>query len=132
MYLLHAGIHATSWTGRTEAIPLIQESTPKLELQAALMGARLCMFTTDEMSMKLHSTQFWTDSITVLSWVASLGNLKSYCANIFGEIFILCKAEQLKHISGKLFPASKISKRKGTYCAHDDRERSLPLQASRH
>ena len=71
-----SGIHTNFLIGRTKVAPLIQESIPKLELQAALMGARLCKFATDEMRIKPHSTHFWTDSTTVLSWIESPGKLK--------------------------------------------------------
>ena len=74
------------------------------------MGARLCKFATDEMRLKPHSTHFWTDSTTVLSWIASPGKLKAYCANRVGEILTLCKAEQWKHIPGRLNPADSATR----------------------
>ena len=53
-----SGIYATFLIGRTKVTPLNQESIPKLELQAAVLGARLCNFATDEMRLKPHSTHF--------------------------------------------------------------------------
>ena len=105
-----SGIHATFLIGRTKVAPLNQESIPKLELQAALMGARLCKFASDEMRLKPHSTHFWTDSTTVLSWIASPGKLKTYCANRVGEILTLCKADQWKHIPVRLNPADSATR----------------------
>ena len=105
-----SGIHATFLIGRTKVAPLNQESIPKLELQAALMGARLCKFATDETRLKPHSTHFWTDSTTVWSWIASPGKLKTYCANGVGEILTLCKVEQWKHIPGRLNAADSATR----------------------
>ena len=73
------------------------------------MGARLCKFATDEMRIKSHSTHF-TDSTTVLSWIASPGKLKTCCANRVGEILILCKAERWKYIPGRLNPADSATR----------------------
>ena len=50
------------------------------------------------------------DSTTVLSWIASPGKLKTYCANRVGEILTLCKAEQWKHIPGRLNPADSATR----------------------
>ena len=44
-----------------------------------------------------------------MSWIASPGKLKTYCANRLGEILTLCKAEQLKHIPGRLNPADSAT-----------------------
>ena len=83
-----SGIHATFLIGRTKVAPLNQERITKLELQAALMDARLCKFAIDEMRIKPHSTHFWTDSTTVLSWIASPGKLKTYCANSWWNTYL--------------------------------------------
>ena len=62
------------------------------------------------MRIKPHSTHFWTDSTTVLSWIESPGKLKTYCANRVGEILSLCKFEQWKHIPGRLNPADSATR----------------------
>ena len=89
-----SGILATFLIDRTKVAPLNQTSIPKLELQAAHMGARLCKFATDEMPIKSHSTHFWTDIATVLPWIASPGKLKTYCAKRVGEILIADSTQQ--------------------------------------
>ena len=105
-----SGIHTTFLIGRTKVAPLIQESFPKLELQAALMGARLCKLATDGMRIKPTSTHFWTDGTTVLSWIESPGKLKTYCANRVGEILTLCNAEQWPHSIQQTKPNTQSSR----------------------
>ena len=53
---------------------LNQKNIPKLKLQAALMGARLCKFKTEDSRLNFNTLQLWTDSTTVLSWINSPEN----------------------------------------------------------
>lgn len=46
-------------------------STPRLELQAALIASRFSAYIGDAHGRKLDQTFFWTDSLTVLKWLRS-------------------------------------------------------------
>ncbi|XP_053686507.1 uncharacterized protein LOC128736049 [Sabethes cyaneus] len=56
---------------RTKVAPLKQLSIPRLELQAAVLGARLVRTVQESHSYKIQQTFLWTDSRTVLSWIRS-------------------------------------------------------------
>ncbi|CAG7833295.1 unnamed protein product [Allacma fusca] len=54
---------------RTRLAPLKALSIPRLELQAALMGTRLCRTIHSELDLGLRETHIWTDSKTVMLWL---------------------------------------------------------------
>ncbi|XP_055523175.1 uncharacterized protein LOC129717331 [Wyeomyia smithii] len=56
---------------RTKVAPLKQLSVPRLELQAAVLGARLMRTVQENHSFNIQRTYLWTDSQTVLSWIKS-------------------------------------------------------------
>ena len=45
------------------------QSIPRLELIAALMGARLSHYVSKELDLDQSGTRFWTDSLTVMHWL---------------------------------------------------------------
>jgi len=49
--------------------PKRQLSVPRLELCAALIGARLCEFIKNELTLPIRDITLWTDSTTVLHWL---------------------------------------------------------------
>ncbi|XP_036347052.1 uncharacterized protein LOC118756395, partial [Rhagoletis pomonella] len=56
---------------KTRVSPLKPMSIPRLELQAALIGARLAVGIVKSLTIPIASQTFWTDSRTVLSWLRS-------------------------------------------------------------
>ena len=57
-------------TAKSKAAPIKKQSLPRLELLAALLGARLCKFLTKTLQKKLNEIKviMWSDSRIVLSW----------------------------------------------------------------
>ena len=73
---------------KTRVAPIKQLTLPKLELMAALIGARLLSFIHNAM-MDLYATlevYLWSDSQIVLSWLRSNKQLKQFVANRVNSI----------------------------------------------
>uniref|UniRef100_A0A1I8P672 Reverse transcriptase domain-containing protein n=1 Tax=Stomoxys calcitrans TaxID=35570 RepID=A0A1I8P672_STOCA len=58
-------------TAKTRVAPIKITSVPRLELMAALIGARLAKFVLDNHEIGISKKYFWSDSKTVLSWINS-------------------------------------------------------------
>lgn len=56
---------------KTRVAPLKFVSIPRLELQAAVIGARLACTIADSLSITISSKYYWTDSRDVLCWLNS-------------------------------------------------------------
>ncbi|XP_023948869.2 uncharacterized protein LOC112053624 [Bicyclus anynana] len=78
-------------------------SVPRLELQAAVIGARLAETIIKQHRIKPHRKYFWSDSTTVLHWVKnSARNYKMFVAHRLGEIDELTRASEWRYIPTKL------------------------------
>ena len=86
-------------------------STPRLELQAAVLSARLSTVIIKEHDYRIDSTYLWTDSSTVFQWIHC-----AFIANQVGEILDTTEPSQWNHCPGALNPA-------------DDGSRGLPVTA---
>ena len=90
---------------KSRVAPIKHTSIPKLELEAATMGAELASFVVTEMTLNFSSVHFWTDSTATLGWINSDKRQKVFVANRVNKILEHSKAEEWKHIPGKLNPA---------------------------
>lgn len=72
---------------RTRVTPLKPMAIPRLELQAALMGARMASTIKKELEIKITSQIFWTDSFTVICWLRNdARRFKQFVSHRLGEI----------------------------------------------
>ena len=62
---------------------------PKLELQAALLAARLKAEIQQAFTVPVERTFMWTDSTTVLQWLHSIDKKPVFVANRVAEILRL-------------------------------------------
>ena len=60
--------------GKTRVAPTKSLTVPKLELQAALLAARLCAEIHQAFTRPINKTFLWSDSTTVLQWLQSTTN----------------------------------------------------------
>lgn len=96
---------------KTRVAPLKPLSIPKLELQAAVLCARLAVTVKKEHDYKVSSTRLWTDSSSVLGQIR--GRTKrhpAFIANRLSEILDHSEPEQWRHCPGKLNPADDGSR----------------------
>ena len=78
------GTQSTILMSKARAAPLKQHTLPRLELMAAVLGARLYVFIST--SISITDTFFWSDSQIVLSWITSKKTLKPFVSNRINEI----------------------------------------------
>ena len=65
-------LHVAQVMSKCRVAPVKYSSVPRLELMAALIGARLMnTIKKQHKRLKITSTTFWTDSVTVLRWLYS-------------------------------------------------------------
>ncbi|XP_075243751.1 uncharacterized protein LOC142338003 [Convolutriloba macropyga] len=90
---------------KTKVAPIKQLSIPKLELEAAALGAELAGFCESEMTTTISSKHFWTDSAATLGWIKSKQKQKMYIANRLTKIHENSNPDNWRHILGKMNPA---------------------------
>ncbi|XP_052750995.1 uncharacterized protein LOC128200722 [Galleria mellonella] len=85
---------------KSRVSPLRPVSIPRLELQGALLAARLAnIIDSDHKDFKPTTRYFWTDSSTVLQWIRSdPRNYKPYVAHRLGEIDELTKNCEWRYV----------------------------------
>ena len=90
---------------KSKVAPIKQMSIPKLELEAATLGAELAGFCETEMTINVQSKKFCTDSTAVLSWIKSKDRQKMYIANRLNKIAENSNKDDWRHVPGKMNPA---------------------------
>ena len=81
--------------GKARVAPLKQHTITKLELQAAIFGARLAKFIRREQRIYINSTHMWTDSTTALHWIQGSDKRQQiFVAHRIAEILESTQASQ--------------------------------------
>ena len=86
-------------------------SIPKLELQAALLAARIKVLVVDALTIQVQRVYMWTDSTTVLHWLQSTSKQPVFVANRIAEILDLTTIDQWNHVSTNNNPADIATRR---------------------
>ena len=86
-------------------------SVPRLELTAALIGARLVTYVQQQLDVRAEICGCWTDSMVTLHWVRSDSQRWGiFVRNRISEIQRLCPPNLWKHCPGSQNPADLPSK----------------------
>lgn len=96
---------------KSKVAPLKALTIPRLELQAAVLAARLYKSITEEMRLEVEKVVFFTDSMITLQWIKSSARVyKPFVSSRVGEIQTLTDPSSWKHIPGEDNPADKVSR----------------------
>lgn len=81
------GIQVMLLTSKNKIAPIKAQTMPRLELCAALLGARLCAKVIKALTTSIDSTHYWCDSTIVLGWLNTCPTqLQSFVRNRVAEI----------------------------------------------
>ena len=84
--------HLSLVMSKTRVAPVKPMTVPRLELQAALLAARMAKTINDEIDISIVERTFWSDSTTVLQWIRSDPRSKQiFVANRLSEIHDLTR-----------------------------------------
>ncbi|XP_062703633.1 uncharacterized protein LOC134286082 [Aedes albopictus] len=96
---------------RSKVAPLKRQSIPRLELLAAVLGARLLRTVESSHTLPVHRRFLWTDSQTVLSWIRSdQYKYKQFVAFRIGEIHELTNLADWRWVPSKHNIADVLTK----------------------
>lgn len=89
------GIDVIFVFGKTRGAPQKMMSIPRLELQAGVLGIRICKTVLQNHDLKVSRINYWTDSRTLLYWVNSVERrFKPFVAHRITEILSHSEASQ--------------------------------------
>ena len=96
---------------KNRVAPLKKLSIVRLELQAALLGARLANAVVSELSRKPDAVWYWSDSSVVLQYLSNESRrFHTFVANRVAEVKELTAGSTWRHVPGKLNPADDCSR----------------------
>ncbi|XP_065085675.1 uncharacterized protein LOC135707720 [Ochlerotatus camptorhynchus] len=91
--------------------PIKQLSVPRMELQAAVLGARMMNAVESNHSLAIKRRFLWTDSQAVLSWINSdQRKFKQFVSFRIGEILSLTNADDWRKIPSRFNIADDLTK----------------------
>ena len=98
-------------SSKTKVAPLKTVTIPRLELQAALILARLITSTRTAQSLSQVKYQCWTDADIVLKWIQEhASKWKTLVSNRVAEIQTLLPEHKWRHVRSELNPADILSR----------------------
>ena len=96
---------------KSRVAPLKKLTIPRLELQAALLAARLSKTIQKESRLKFKEIIYFTDSTIVLAWIQSTSReYKQFVSSRVGEIQSISDPKQWRHIPGEANVADDVSR----------------------
>ncbi|XP_071109472.1 uncharacterized protein [Haliotis cracherodii] len=89
-------------------IPRMELTVPRMELTAATLAVRMSSLILQELQVKVDTTFFWTDSMSVLRCIFNTNaRFKTFVANRIAVIRDCSDIDQWRYVSSKENPASR-------------------------
>ncbi|XP_058817350.1 uncharacterized protein LOC131680654 [Topomyia yanbarensis] len=105
-------IRCTLIMSRSKVAPLKRQSIPRLELMAAVLGARMKQTILTTHTLSINRCVLWTDSRTVCSWIQTdQHKYKQFVAFRVGDILEATKVTDWRWLPSKLNMADVLTKR---------------------
>lgn len=93
------GIRCAFVASKTKVAPLKPLSIPRLELQAAMIGARLMQTICSSLTLPISKRVLWSDSTTVLAWLRSDSRrYHQFIGFRVGEILSLTAMDEWRYV----------------------------------
>lgn len=106
-----AGSQVALIGSKTKVAPLKTLSIPRLELKAAVLGARLLDAILKQHTVQVHERFLWSDSSTVLAWIKSdHRRFNKFVAVRVGEILTLTEPKEWRWVPSKNNVADEATK----------------------
>ena len=106
-----SGVHTALLCSKGKVAPIKSVSIPRLELQGAVLAARMDSMLREELHLDLGPSTFWVDSTIVLNFIHNDSRrFQVFVANRVSEIRNLTSPDQWNHISGSENPADLITR----------------------
>jgi len=97
-------------TGKSRNASIKSTSIPRLELQGALLAARIDLAVKSELDFQFDKVIFWSDSTITLNYIKESRRVQTYVANRVNEIRELTHLVQWRHCPGRINPAEDVSR----------------------
>ena len=108
---IHGRTHLSLIMSKSRVSPKKPMTVPRLELQAALLGARIAVTITKELEFDFEARVFWSDSTTILQWLRTDAREKQmFVANRLAEIGELTKVDEWRWVPTKMNPADDATR----------------------
>ena len=105
------GVHSSLIYAKHRLAPTKPTTIPRLELQAAVLYAKVSSVVRKELEVSVSFVVFWVDSMIVLPYIRnSTRRFKPFVANRLGLIHELTAVEDWHHVSGVDNPADIVSR----------------------
>ncbi|XP_076810887.1 uncharacterized protein LOC143453439 [Clavelina lepadiformis] len=106
-----ATYHCSFVIGKSRVAPLKSVTIPRLELSAAVVGAKLSRLVVKELQLKIKRAVYWTDSTSVLQYISNTSKrFQTFVANRLSLIHKLSTPSQWRHVDTKRNPADIASR----------------------
>lgn len=106
-----SGVECSLMGSKSRVSPLKYLSIPRKELQSGLLGSRLTNSLISSQTFKVDRRIFWTDSLTLLSWLGSdQRKYHQFVAHRVGEIMDSTNLSEWRWLPSKLNVADDLTK----------------------